>query len=141
MMEWHPVFRVGRGRLAVSFTGGHLCGGGCTPASFETSDPVVQKVIESSDAFRRGLIRGDGRADRPTVAREKAHAAVAEEAEPREEGAGQCQAMEFPSLEKAQDFLQSYKGVRIDDMLELESCVATGRRLGIDLIIGKGVAS
>lgn len=57
MMEWHPVFNVGRTRLRVSFTGGHLCGGGTTPAVFETSDPVVQAVIEGSAAFRGNKIR------------------------------------------------------------------------------------
>ena len=57
MMEWHPEFRVGRGRIQVSFTGGHLCGGASTPASYETADPVVQTVIESSAAFRQGRIR------------------------------------------------------------------------------------
>ena len=69
MMEWHPEFRVGRTRLQVSFTGGHLCGGACTPASFETSDAVVQKVIEDSAAYRSGLISigmvmDDGHPDR-----------------------------------------------------------------------------
>ncbi len=57
MMEWHPVFKVGRSRLQVSFTGGHLCGGACTPASFTTSDPVVQTVIERSAAYKSGRIR------------------------------------------------------------------------------------
>lgn len=57
MMEWHPVFNVGRTRIAVSFTGGHLCGGGTTPAVFETDNPVVQAVIENSDAFRSNRIR------------------------------------------------------------------------------------
>lgn len=56
MMEWHPEFRVGRSRLTVPFTGGHLCGGACTPASFETADPVVQIVIEQSAYFRSGMI-------------------------------------------------------------------------------------
>ena len=56
MMEWHPVFRAGRTRLQVSFTGGHLCGGACTPAAYETSDSVVQAVIEASAAFRSGRI-------------------------------------------------------------------------------------
>ncbi len=56
MMEWHPVFKVGRSRLRVSFTGGHLCGGACTHASFTTSDPVVQAVIEHSEAYKNDKI-------------------------------------------------------------------------------------
>lgn len=57
MMEWYPIFKVGRMRLQLSFTGGHLCGGASTAASYETSDPVVQKVIESSAEFRNGRIK------------------------------------------------------------------------------------
>lgn len=57
MMEWHPVFNIGRTRMRVPFTGGHLCGGGITPATYETSDPVVQAVIEDSAAFRSKRIR------------------------------------------------------------------------------------
>lgn len=65
MMEWHPVFSAGRSRLQVSFTGGHLCGGASTPASFETEDPVVQAIIEGSKAFKTGRI---------TIGKEDRHA-------------------------------------------------------------------
>lgn len=57
MMEWHPVFKVGRSHLQVSFTGGNLCGGASSPAAFETADPVVQKVIESSGYYKSKRIR------------------------------------------------------------------------------------
>lgn len=49
----------------MSFTGGHLCGGACTPASFETEDPVVQAIIEGSKAFKTGRI---------TIGKEDRHA-------------------------------------------------------------------
>lgn len=57
MMEWHPLFEAGRARLHVAFTGGHLGDGCSVPAAFETGDPVVQRVIESSKEFRSGRIR------------------------------------------------------------------------------------
>lgn len=57
MMEWHPMFAAGKARIQVSFTGGHLGEGCVTPARYETSDPVVQKVIENSSAFKSGRIR------------------------------------------------------------------------------------
>lgn len=57
MMEWHPMFVAGRARIQVSFTGGHLGEGCVTPARYETSDAVVQRVIENSASFRKGRIR------------------------------------------------------------------------------------
>lgn len=57
MMEWHLEFKVGRTLLHIPFTGGHLCSGAHTVAVYETSDPVVQAVIEKSVAFRTGRIR------------------------------------------------------------------------------------
>ncbi len=118
MMEWHPVFRAGRTRVQVSFTGGCLCGGASTAASYETSDPVVQALIECSPAFRIGRIsvRGEVRKGSATPA-------------------SGATVMEFPDLDKASDFLQREKGVRIDDILTKEKCIAEARRLGIALRI------
>lgn len=126
MMEWHPEFRVGRGRLQVSFTGGHLCGGACTPASFETSDPVVQKVIEGSAAFRNGrisigMVMEGGNPDRRSDG-------------PR---AQDFKVMEFDSVDAASDFLQREKGILIDHVLSPEQCVAQAMKLGIELVIRK----
>lgn len=126
MMEWHPEFRIGRTRLQVSFTGGHLCGGACTPASFETSDPVVQKVIEGSAAFRNGRISigkvmEDGQPDRRSE-------------RPR---AQDLKVMEFDSMDAASDFLQKEKGVLIDSVLTPDQCVSEARGLGIELVIRK----
>lgn len=120
-MEWHPVFRVGRMRLQVSFTGGHLCGGACTSASYETSDPVVQKVIESSKAFGSGRIYV---------------AAVAEEApSAKKKVVSHSTVMEFDDIDKASDFLQHEKGIPLERIITLDECVAEARRLGIDLKI------
>ena len=125
MMEWRPVFRAGRTRLNVAFTGGHLSAGGCTPASFETSDPVVQTVIENSLPFRRGQIKvvGGGHPDRLPAGPVTGT------------GAPHDQTMEFETLGAAQDFLQSSKSVAIDEMLTLKDCVAMGARLGIRMTI------
>lgn len=57
MMEWHPVFKVGRMRLQLPFVGGHFCGGASSCATFTTGDPVVQMIIESSEAWKSGRIR------------------------------------------------------------------------------------
>lgn len=118
MMEWHPEFRVGRTRLQVSFTGGHLCGGAATAAAYETSDPVVQAVIEQSAPFRNGRIRlvmGSGHSDR--------HA----------EGAVARKVMEFENLTAASDYLQDKKKIPVDRVLTAEQCIAEAKGVGIEL--------
>ena len=123
-MEWHPEFHAGRTRVKVSFTGGHLCGGATTAASYETSDPVVQKVIESSDAYRSGRIRvaavvDDARASVSTPAPRKTSMTL----------------MEFADIDTASDFLQHEKGLFLDDLISREQCVAEAAKLGIELKI------
>ena len=139
-MEWHPVFRAGRTRLQVSFTGGHLCGGACTAAAYETSDPVVQAVIETSEAFRSGRI---------TLAAGCIGAAAVIMAAPNgrmnslRDGKGGSQepatVMEFGDLDSASDFLQGRKGIPVDRVLSREQCEAEARDLGIRLIIKNDV--
>lgn len=57
LAEKHTSFRLGQARVKVSFTGGIVTKKGVTPATFTTSDPIVQLAIEQSDDFRRGAIR------------------------------------------------------------------------------------
>lgn len=121
MMEWHPVFRVGRTRMQVSFTGGHMCGGGSTPASYHTSDPVVQAVIEKSEAFRSGRIRlgitdcNDGGA----VARPPSQT--------------HHEVFEYSDKEQIYDYLEHEKGVPVEELCDDDSCFRVARRLGIVL--------
>lgn len=125
-MEWHPEFRVGRGRLQVSFTGGHLCGGASTPASYETADPVVQKVIEGSAAFRSGRIT---MVTMETAEPESAEAHTAVRmAAPRKE----C-VFEYRNIDDISDFLQFEKGVALDRLSSEEKCFAEAERLGVTL--------
>ena len=119
-MEWHPEFRVGRGRLQVCFTGGHLCGGATTPATYETADPVVQKVIESSKAFRTGrIIVREGPTDRqtaePVACRQNRYV------------------FEYRNLDDISDFLQFEKGVPLERLFSEEGCFREAERLGISL--------
>lgn len=144
-MEWHPEFRVGRTRLQVSFTGGHLCGGAITPASYETADPVVQKVIETSMAFRNGRIRavcgyGATQSIDPPAEDVVMHDAVpissVMEATASKAGST-CTVMEFEDIDEAADFLQDRKGIPIDRVLTREQCMAEASQLGIDMKIKK----
>ena len=130
-MEWHPEFRVGRGRIQVSFTGGHLCGGASTPASYATSDPVVQKVIEGSSAFRQGRIR---------LVMEEGHAGrrpVLSVAVPSEPSCGSAPdkgcVFEYGNIDDISDFLQFGKGVPLERLSSVEECFREAERLGVVL--------
>ncbi len=132
MMEWHPEFRVGRVCLKVAFTGGHLCGGACTPAVCETTDPVVQKVIESSTAFRNGRIR--------LVKEQQLMEGRLPSLPPDVPGSlppKKLVSIEFDDIDKATDFLQHAKGIPLERIITLDQCVAEAKRLGMDLKIKK----
>ena len=45
------------GTVEVQFAGGQISGYGVVPAWFETADPVMQRLIESSPEYLRGRIR------------------------------------------------------------------------------------
>lgn len=136
MMEWHPEFKAGRGRLKVSFTGGHLCGGASTAAGFETADPVVQAVIEGSEAFGSGRIRivREWEVEGPSPSREARPAHTSRVRQHSEERQHRT-VMEFDDLQSAADFLQEKKGIGVDRVLTCEQCVAEASTLDIDLRI------
>lgn len=115
MMEWHPVFKTGRVRMTVAFTGGHLCGGASTPASCETSDPVVQAVIENSGAFRSGRIRV-AMGQQPSPTRRKS-----------------TEVFEYSTEEEIYDFLEKKKGVPLERLCNKDSCYTEAKRLDIIL--------
>ena len=137
MMEWHPVFKIGRGTLQVSFTGGYLCGGARTSASFETSDPVVQKVIECSKPYRSQKIRlvyteascqgQDSRSQIPE-ARGQSPDSEANPQPPKE-----SEIFEYTKEEEIYEYLQHTCGVSVDDLSVEGSCFEEAQRLGITL--------
>ena len=150
MMEWHPVFKVGRGSLHVSFTGGHLCGGARTSASFETSDPVVQKVIEGSEPFRSKRIRlvyteaCDQSADtgnQRLSGRLGSLPPILDNQPPTESDHGreasqpptESETFEYTKEEEIYEYLQHTCGVSVDDLSVEGSCFEEAQRLGITL--------
>ncbi|MDE6787605.1 MAG: hypothetical protein K2J46_11295 [Muribaculaceae bacterium] len=123
MMEWHPVFKVGRSHIKVSFTGGHLCSGGCTPASFETADPVVQKVIESSPAFKSrrisvGMVKKIPDTAGPSEAVAKTQTGYV---------------FEYENIKDVYALLEDTKGVPLSKLNDEVSCFREAEKLGIIL--------
>lgn len=57
LLEWQVIIPAGKIDIPVFFEGGRISGYGITPAEFITSDPVLQRAIESSSYFRSGRIK------------------------------------------------------------------------------------
>ena len=53
LLEKHCVLKAGGMKMKVSFTNGTLTSNGVAPATFTTSDPLTQFVIENCDKFKR----------------------------------------------------------------------------------------
>lgn len=56
-VERSSYFRVGKALMRVEFKGGSINSAGLVPATFITDNALLQKAIESSDAFRSGQIK------------------------------------------------------------------------------------
>lgn len=57
IIEWHAALAIGKAKVRVSFTGGAVTTNGVTPATFTTSDPIVQLAIQRSKEFTSGKIK------------------------------------------------------------------------------------
>lgn len=57
LVEWHAILRMGKTVVKVPFTGGSITTQGVSPATFATSNPVVQMAIERSQEFASGKIK------------------------------------------------------------------------------------
>lgn len=56
-VERIALIPFGRGAVQVEFRGGSMTTQGVTPATYSTSDAVIQLAIERSEAFRTGKIK------------------------------------------------------------------------------------
>ena len=56
-IERNCYFRIGKALVRVEFTGGAINSTGVYPAFYVTENPLFQRAIENSDAFRSGEIK------------------------------------------------------------------------------------
>lgn len=61
-IERNSYFRIGKALMRIEFTGGAINSTGVYPAQYTTDNPLFQRAIENSDAFRSGEIKR-GRVD------------------------------------------------------------------------------
>lgn len=56
-IERNSYFRIGKALVRIDFTGGAINSTGIYPAQYTTDNPLFQRAIECSDAFRSGEIK------------------------------------------------------------------------------------
>ena len=61
-IERNSYFRIGKALVRIDFTGGAINSTGISPAQYTTDNPLFQRAIENSEAFRCGEIKR-GRVD------------------------------------------------------------------------------
>lgn len=123
---------VGNTVVVCNFTNGDLQSREPIPASYTTSNPIVQHVIESCDKFKNGKIYimaeyGDDPAPAETPAaapKAKAKASKKIEREPR--------VMEnVKTYGDAMTVLMTENGVNLGELKSVEDCIAKAAELGI----------
>lgn len=89
MMEYQSLIRFGRSTLKVNFSGGSMNAIGVTPATFTTSNFLIQQAIENSSEFKRGRIRIERTVELDEELKiEKGQPLAAEAAKPEQKGTG-----------------------------------------------------
>ena len=56
-IERNSYFRIGKALMRIEFTGGAINSTGVYPAQYTTDNPLFQRAIENSEAFRCGEIK------------------------------------------------------------------------------------
>ena len=56
-VERNSYFRIGKALVRIDFTGGAINSTGVYPAQYTTDNPLFQRAIENSNAFRCGEIK------------------------------------------------------------------------------------
>lgn len=56
-IERNSYFRIGKALVRIEFTGGAINSTGVYPAQYTTENPLFQRAIENSEAFRIGEIK------------------------------------------------------------------------------------
>lgn len=98
-IERNSYFRIGKALVRIEFTGGAINSTGVYPAQYTTDNPLFQKAIENSEAFRNGEIKR-GRVE--LLGEEKAQGAVAVE-----NGDGVKAVSEVSNMQQARAFLMA----------------------------------
>lgn len=135
LMEWMCSIAVGGASFSFPFTGGMLNGYGMTPATYVTSNPVYQRIIEDSGYFRSGKIRllsSSGAEAEPGRPGKAAEEPVPVEASTAEPAGGTVEYAEVKNSQQAKAVLmgQPYR-VALPELSNKESILRKAKELGV----------
>jgi hypothetical protein len=134
LLEYSAVFRAGKAKLSVQFSGGTFSGYGTKPATYTTDNPVKQAIIENSPEYKEGrifLYSQDG--DDETEEKEetssvdkKDETATGQKAEAEKTVVG------VSDLQSAKDYLADKCGVQRGTLKTKQSIIDTAKVHGIE---------
>lgn len=151
-MEWQALISVGKAKVSVPFTGGMLTGNGVTPATYTTSNKVLQKVIENSAYYKSGKIylvrqiaepestpspasvtagKGTGSSSRQSIPE---HPETPESPDGAKEDADTPKQVEVSDLDAAKSYLMETFGVRASDLRSKAAIQSQAKAHGIELV-------
>ena len=99
-IERNSYFRIGQALMRIEFTGGAINSTGVYPAQYTTDNPLFQRAIENSEAFRCGEIK------RGRVEELECREPVAASPAP-DESAAAAVASEVTNMQQARAFLMA----------------------------------
>ncbi len=91
LMDWTTNIKAGKATINVHFSGGALTAYGVTPATYSTTNPLFQVVIENSEHYKSGRITLLSEMDVAGEASVKPHKASAEPTAPSSTEAAEAQ--------------------------------------------------
>lgn len=133
LLEYSAVFRAGKAKLSVQFSGGTFSGYGTKPATYTTDNPVKQAIIENSPEYKEGRIflylqDGDDAEEKeetPSVDK-KDETATGQKAEAEKTVVG------VSDLQSAKDYLADKCGVQRGTLKTKQSIIDTAKVHGIE---------
>lgn len=149
LMEWQCTIKSGKARFSFHFSGGTLTGYGVTPAVYETANPLLQQVIESSNYFKTGKITSLESWDNGNAAMEDdggllsgmpGDGTISEN--PGTEGStendgGDTEHVVVPSFADARQYLIEHYGAEASKLLSKDAVAKYAKGKGIEIVYNK----
>lgn len=120
MVEWQTSVFLGNTPIRITFTGGCISVRGIDPATFKTSDPIVQLAIENSHFFKKDKIK--------LVLEEKSEDEVSSD-EPIDNDGNVYP--DVKTLVSAKEILRSKYNVDLSELQNKDSVLAKAESLGV----------
>lgn len=121
LTDYVAEIKSGKVTLKAHFTGGAMTSYGVTPASYSTSNEVIQRIIERSEQFKSGRIQliSGGESSRSTRITQSSR---------------ELQRVEMSSLPAAQEWLKDHYNVASSRSRSKEKAIEIGRELGVEIV-------